>query len=560
MSLISSRSYARLRYRAASPRVWLTLLILGLACYRLTLIGSGHFFWSDERCYLPAADLVDAASAGDFRAAATHLFEARGKLPPSRPVFVLVSVLPTLLQRISAPLLGIDPNTPQYFDIACAFNVLVTLAITLFVYALGRLWTGCPWFALLIAVVYSLLSGANVWIRHLAPYNTSLLLFLSGLWLLSTKPRPDKRDWVRVMLAGLLTAMGFACYPGHYAFVLINGVVAFARSRRWIGSAVVFGASSAAVIGMFELLAHVAGRSYIRDLTMLSGGGVAVGYPGEGFAFLWHYLSDVEGAVGITLHWLFVAFVLLILWRRSATIPRTARAALLAAVGCYLFHASMGVFGGSMVFFGRVLMIYIPFVVAGSVLALMNVRSDAFRRICVGGLICGSAVSFIQFAVPYSRIVYPAEFLQDTMTNLGRDIVYPSNVLWGYVDGDRAETVESIDPELTTVVDPRPDGTDSYVWLASHTGAWETGTRFIAVNLKFLWYVRGRYDRFTAPPGYELVAEALHPEVFPATTYEGRKPWERNRIRDRRYTMKIYERVEQRRQLANSSDPRDGGS
>ncbi|MCP4644970.1 MAG: hypothetical protein GY851_31300, partial [bacterium] len=219
-------------------------------------------------------------------------------------------------------------------------------------------------------------------------------------------------------------------------------------------------------------------------------------------------------------------FALLFVWRRRVILPRTARAALLAAIGCYLFHASVGMLGGTLVFVGRVLMVYVPFIVIGAVFALMQVRNERLRRIAVGGLACVSIVSFVQFAVPYARIVYPSEFLQSTMTRLGRDIAYPPNILWGYVDGQLDETVESFDPELTMVVDPQPEGTDAYVWLASHAGAYEAQKRFIAVNLKFLWYIRERHDRFTAPPGYRLAAEAVHPWLAPAFTYEGCKPWE----------------------------------
>jgi len=173
--------------RASHPGVWLAALIILLSCYRFTLIGKGHFYWSDERCYLPAGKLVDAAIGGDYRAASEHLFKAPGKVAPARPGFVIVSVLPVLGQRLVGTLAEIDPRTPQYYDVACAFNVLVTLGVTCCLFALGRLWTGSSWFALLIAVVYSLLCGANVWIRHLVPYQTSLLFYLLALWLLSSK-------------------------------------------------------------------------------------------------------------------------------------------------------------------------------------------------------------------------------------------------------------------------------------------------------------------------------------------------------------------------------------
>lgn len=530
------------RARLGQPLIWFTFLLLCLTCYRFSLIGRGHFYWSDERCYLPAAKLVDAVMGGDYRAATGHLFEARREIPAARPGFVLVSVLPVLGQRLVGTLAGIDPQTPRYYDVASAFNVLVTLGVTGCLFALGRVWTGSAWFALLIAVVYSLLCSANVWIRHMMPYQEALLFFLLALWLLSTTPRPGERAVLRLTIAGLLTAFGYSCYPGHYAFVIINAAVAVARSQRRILSVAVFGLSSATVISLFELLARFTGGSYLHDLKSLSGS-VTMGYPKEGYVFVWRYLRDVEGAVGVVLFVLFSGFVAFLLWRRRVNISLTARTAICAAIGCYLFHASMGVFFGKMVFYGRVLMVYLPFMVGGAILALVHIPLPTVRRTCVCGLLIASAYSFVGFASEYSRIIYPAEFLQTTMTGLGRELTYPANVLWGLVAGNQGDTVESFDPLLTTVADSRPDGCDQYVLLASHPAARESATRFIGVNLKYMWYVRHRYDRFTPPAGYTLVAEALHPEVFPATGYEGRKPWERKRIRQRRYTMRIYERV-----------------
>lgn len=530
------------RRQAGNPRAWLVLLILALACYRFLLVGTGHFYWSDERCFLPASALVDAIEAGDYQTASAHLFEARGKVAPARPGFVLVSVLPVLAQRGIGALLGIDGNTPQYYDIASGFNVLVTLGVTGCVFALGCVWTGRPWFGLLIAVVYSLLVNANVWVRHLVPYQESLLLFLAALWLLSVEPRSGERRVPRLVMAGLLTALGYSCYPGHYAFVVINAAAVLARSQRRIVSAAAFGLSSVAVIGAFESLARLTGRSYILDLWSMSGH-INMGDPKEGYAFVWHYLRDVEETVGIALFTLFCGFAMLVLWRPGAQISRAGRTAMIAAVGCYLFHASLGVLLGRMVFYGRVLMIYLPFIVGGAVLALTHIGRPRLRRISVCGLLIASVYSFSNFASEYSRLAYPAEFLRDTMLLLGRDVSYPPNILWGLVDGNREETVESLDSALVTVADSRPDGSDFYVLLASHSQARESNARFLGVNLKFMGYIRDRYDRFIPPEGYRLVGEALHTEVFAANGFEGRKPWERKRIRRRRYTMRIYERA-----------------
>jgi hypothetical protein len=279
-----------------------------------------------------------------------------------------------------------------------------------------------------------------------------------------------------------------------------------------------------------------------------------MGDPREGYVFVWHYLRDVEGIVGVLLLGLFGVFILCVLWRRNVRLSPASRVAMVAAVGCYLLHASMGVFAGKMVFYGRVLLIYLPFVVGGAVIALGHIQSLRLRRWCVGALCAASAISFSQFALTYARVVYPAEFLQETMAGLGREIRYPPSALWGMLNADPKATVERFDPELMMVADTRPEGSDAYVHLASHRVGHGQCPRFICVNLKYVGYVRDRYDRFVPPDGYALIAEAPHTELFPACWYEGRKPWERRRIRERRYTMRIYERTDGTERLTSASE------
>lgn len=527
---------------AADPKVWLVVLLALLAVYRFTLVSRGHFAWGDERCYLPAGRVVDAVLTGDYRGAIGHLFTAGSGVAPARPGFVLVTVVADLFQRAVGAVRGVGSESPGYYDAVSALHVVVTLGLTCLVYGLGCTWTKRRWYGLLAAAVYSLLCNANIWIRHLVPYNVSMLFGLWALWSLSAMAVRGACPTPRILLAGASTAMAYACYPGHYAFVLINGMVALLCLRPRIRGAGAFGLSALAVVGAFELASRVIGGSYVADLRSLSVS-ISMGDPKEGYVFAWHYLRDVEGAVGIVLMGLFLAFALLVLWRRDARIPRPARVAIVTALACYLCHASMGVVFSKMVFYGRVLMVYLPILVVCAVLALTHVSWAGLRRTGVGILAGASVYSFAVFARDYARVTYPAEFLQSTMNGLGRTVSYPPNVLWDRVGAGEAAALESVDSELVVVSDPRRDGSELYVRLAKHDAVHATRPEFIGVNIKYMWYIRERYDRFVPPAGYELVAEALHPQVFRAAWYEGRKPWERRRLRDRGYTMRVYRRV-----------------
>jgi hypothetical protein len=332
------------------------------------------------------------------------------------------------------------------------------------------------------------------------------------------------------------------CYPGHYAFVVIVGVVAIAVSPRRIRAAIGFGGAAVIMVGLIELLARIAGTSYIQNVLAVSGA-ITMGLFSEGYVFAWRYLRDVEGVIGIALYVLFLGFAVLVLWRPGASIPRPARVAIIAAVLCYLVHASMGVLFERMVFYGRILLMYIPFVVGGAVLGLMHLRWRRLRRAGVCVLVLASMWSFVTFAHGYTRMTYPVDFFLSTLTEEGCSETYPPYVLWDMSEDIWAAPVDHLGPDSAMVTDTRPDGSEAYVRLASHDAALASGARFIGVNLKWMFYIRERHDCFEAPAGYRLVAEALHPNAFTAVGYEGHKPWERRRLRERRYTMRVYERI-----------------
>ncbi|MFQ5493958.1 MAG: hypothetical protein ACE5EX_01120 [Phycisphaerae bacterium] len=314
-------------------------------------------------------------------------------------------------------------------------------------------------------------------------------------------------------------------------------------SRHRAVSLAAFGAASLSVPVLLEAVARCGGTSYLGNMAVRSGT-ITQGLFAEGYVFAWRYLRDVEGAIGIALFVLFVICLIVVLPRRGARIVPVARVTLAAAVGCYLLHATMGVVFHRMVFYGRLLGMYVPFLVGGAVLALAQLPRAGWRRAGVAGLVVVSLCSFAGFAADYRRVVYPADFLQETMRASGRRITYPPNVLWGLVSRGDSATVEAFDPEVMMVTDAQPDAQRVFVRLASHQAAARTRPRFIAVNFKYLNYIRQRPNRFKPPAGYVLAAEAVHPEAFRALGYEGRKPWERRRLRSGSWRMRLYRRVD----------------
>lgn len=532
-----------LAHRLARPTLWLVLLLIAVAGYRLTLIDSGHFFWGDEVRYRYAEAMTDALLEGDFRNAAAQPFQSDVF---GRPGFVLIGVIPALAQRAVGSLLSIERDTLAYYDAVSVFNVLVSLAVLLCLFRLGHLWSGSPWYALLMAGVYSGLCSANVWIRHLMPYNLSLLVFLLGLLVVSSKCTSRNRGFGRGVVVGALSAFAYACYPTYYAFCAVNAVVLLVVSPRRVLAASGFVMGSLGVVSALEALSRFGDTSYFDTAVYSVLAHLAQkshGFFGEGYVYAWRFMCDVEGVIGVTLFILFGVFLTLVIWRRESRVTYAARAAIAAAVAGYLWHASMSTLMHKTIFFGRILGMYLPFMVAGAVLALMHIRRARARRLAVVGLVLASLVSFVSFARTYARLQYPADLFLATMAEQDVGVNFPPWTLWGFSGGE-ADSIEELDPRFALVMDARPEGTENpLLHLSTHEQTATCRAEFIGVNLKWTFYHRQEDTRYEPPAGYEEIARADSPWTFPASGYEAYKPWERRRLVQRRYTMRIYRRT-----------------
>ena len=511
-----------------SPTAWLVVLLAALTCYRFSLIGSGHFFYADEWAYGCAAPLIDHLAAGEYFFGVYELFR-----PSARPGFVLVSVVPVLLQRGVGALLGIAPESLHYYDAVAGFNVAVTLAVTVCLYGTGRAWLRSPWYALLFAGTHALLANSNVWVRHMVPYYESLLMGLAALWLLSCEGGSRRRAVVRAFVAGLLSTLAYASYPGFYPFVILNALVMLAVAPKRVASAVAYATGAALVIGGFELLACSVGTSYLQDMLhsqermgLWAGAPWNMGAPEEGYVFIWRYMRDVEGWAGIVLLVGSVCGAGLLLTRSRAEFPRAARVGIATAIACYLLHASAAVFFQKMVFYGRFLTLYLPFVVCGAVVALKQIPRSAVRRIGVCAVALVSVGSFVNFARSYATMAYPTDFFVDAMAQAGLDVPGP-------------RVFPALTPEFAMVADGIPAGIPAH--LAAHDAVRTCTARFIAVNVKHMDSPQ-QHQPFIPPNGYRLVTQALHPNAFPGPGYEGFRPAVRERFLERQPTMRIYQR------------------
>ncbi|MHC5111148.1 MAG: hypothetical protein ACYTHJ_14860 [Planctomycetota bacterium] len=520
-------------------------LLTLLTIYRATLIDRGHFAWGDERYFLPSEDFVEHAGSGQWRQAAGDLFEARGPVPPARPVSVLTGSLYVLVQRAWAGRNVGQGNPLDDYDAASACNVVTTLGISICVLLLTLQWARDRRLALLACLCYSLSTNAQMWIRHMVPYDEALLLFLIALCVLS-RSSDTGMTRTRIFVTGVLTGLGYGCYPGYYAFVVVNALVAAFILRRQPWKFLLFPAGGMSVALALEATAAFAGLSYFDGLFAL-GGTIKMGHAPETWLFLPKYLLEVEGVAGVTIGLLACSWLLRPGWHARFTREPVATMALAAAAFGYLFHAMMGSVFEKMVFYGRIIAMYLPFVFIAAAMALAAVRSDRWQGVAVKVTLVLTMVSFQQFARSYADLNYPADLffaaVDDGQIALP-DRALPAHVLWDVPDGRTSHPAKLLDSDVAMLADTVPAGANSYVFLDAHEQAVRDKPRVIGVNLKWMFGIRKKDAVFEPPDGYELIAEALHPGTMKLTSFEGFKPWERRRLQERRYTMRIYRKNE----------------
>ncbi len=401
--------------------IWSVLLLL-----RLALLGHGALVDYDERRYFQSFEALRAAAHGNWQACAYAL-----SMVDARPVDALWRCVPAAGQLLLARYAGWDIYTFPSLLLPTLLNWVATVAAAWFFLRIcQRLLAGAvaarQW-ALVAAILYASLINTSIYVRHVLPYDGALLLFLGLLyWVLRQPAAPSGWFWGWLGVgAGLLWLL----YPGYYAgpVLLVAPLLDWRRPVAWalarFGSLLALGVGFVAPLLLAEGLSRVGGAppfwavSYDLSLHILQGD------PAEGYTFWLKYLWQVEGALGM---WLLALLLLAVgqagqrISRQGLVIlvPQTPQQKVLAAaLLLFLVHATAAAVGHRIVWYGRLLHLYLPFLVLVGVSALAALPRLAWAAMagvssCLLGLI-----SYGFFFVAYQRVAYPTDIIAQYQLN-----------------------------------------------------------------------------------------------------------------------------------------------
>ena len=472
------------------------------------LTRAGQLFWPDEFRYVHGLHVLDEVRHGHISASLVWLF-AVPSLPDAnvgaRPAYVAFATIPAAVQGAANLITGIGPQNSSFYRIPAIANVFVVLAIAVILFRLTLLFVPDHGGALLGAFMYGLLTNTNLYVRHLFPYDLALLLLLSALLLLVNERSHSARFHACAVGAGLLAGLGFTTYPGYDPFVVILGAAVLCNPVGSWRHLVTMGASMMAVGLAWEGVARLGGLSLI-GLTLRFFGTMTVeqGNFEESLIFLPHYLWDVEGLAGAVL------LVLLAVFAVQAALGWYGRLELGiigSAAAIYLTFGAAGVFLHRTVYYGRLVHMYVPFVVLAAVLAFSRIRNLNVRLATASVAALASIMAF----VPVAAAELTATFPQDVVRLAAAEgAASPSCTVMARAPND----LRRITRECDTVLEN-----------AGHLYP-------IPPNLAI-----------APPPGFTLVRSWKHPLQFRAYWYEGYSIDERATLSATPLEMKLYRRV-----------------
>ena len=394
-----------------SPVFLAILIVLAAMAVRVSWMGKGVYAFTDETRYLASQQLVSDVSQGHIKKG----FEAL-LITDARPVDCLLHAMPALLQQLILHSQGLNhPNSliwVQYFHILL-FGLLAFVFFQLTI----LLFPNNAYYGVLTLACFVLLINNHVHARHILPYDTALLFLLYALILIVRAHREKGIISTHIKcMAGVLAALACLTYPGYYWLPILMMVYLFMvsgsdRFMDGLREVIPFILGAVTIFVLFEGLYWSYGKSLVYGLAGLAIG-INQGDYHESLEFLILYMKETNGIVGWILSYTFLiigAISLVGLLRARMKVFDPVMVFLGLAFGAWAFHVVLGEVFEFMVFYGRLIHAFVPFMLWAVLAVCLRLKSMASPALAVLAALC--LFSFWNFHQMYQSITYPRDVL-----------------------------------------------------------------------------------------------------------------------------------------------------
>jgi hypothetical protein len=487
---------------------FLVTCIVLLTVVKLNLIGTGFLAFPDEFRYLSSGNIVSALSELKIEDAIKTIFSTQG-----RPVETIIKMIPSALQFVSANVFNQNCYESNNSYPLFIFNFIIYCFILIVHFKFSKIVLKDEILALISVLLYCSLTNSYIYLRHALPYDSSLLVFYLIIYKTVFFTENENLSLKRSFFLGIVSFIAYLVYPGYFTLYSIALLILFFNSLTrnnflntfFYSCFYIFGSIFCLII--FEVMARLVGVSYLGDALSLSAT-ITQGSFDESFTFIIKYLFDVEFLNGIFIMISLVVFCFIIIYLiLKKTFKQHFLIILLGILisGMYLTYASMGYFLHKMVFYGRLLHQYIPFICLLSMFSINELLKKSKKKVLI--LVMISMVFVVQFGFNFSHYC---------------SFSYPRDVSWKISKMDNLKDVENVyEYENNRAV--LPFNSEFKKNTESKMKTDSLYSNILALNCFYIYPVNdlSKYHLFHPKENYVLLESRPHFLNFKAYQYEG---------------------------------------
>jgi hypothetical protein len=410
---------------------FLLAIIVLLTAIKLDLIGAGFLAFPDEVRYCQSGRALQHITELKIKAAIKDIYLIQG-----RPADAIINLIPNAIQYVTARIFNLNFYDPYNSYPLFLFNFFIYCLILVIFFKISKLLLKDTDLALISVLLYSTLTNSYLYLRHALPYDLSLLILYFIIYKIAIYTNENSLSFVKSLILGFCSFLGFLVYPGYFPLVIVGLFILFFNhlaneniyKKIFYSGNYILGSILCLII--FQKIGRLAGRSYINDAIGLSKT-INQGSFSEAFSYILKYLYGVEGLTGIFLLIGLSIFFLIMLSRlKGKTFEPYSLINLLAIalLGNYLAYASAGYFFHKVVFYGRLLHQYLPFICIFSIYAI----NELIIKLTTKNKLILSLISII-FIVNFGY----------NFINL-KSYSYPRDILWQLIKANNSINVGNV--------------------------------------------------------------------------------------------------------------------
>lgn len=512
--------------RSSVKKIIFILLILLIGVYRSFLIGKGAYSFPDESRYLNSIEALSYLTNGDIKNFGFSISTTSG-----RPGDALVRCIPAFGQRLVEKFFKLGPNNPRSLLVPTFFNVIVSLIILiLFFKSVLLIFNQNFSISLVCTFIYSLLVNSNIYIRHILPYDIGLLFFILIIYIFIKKKNNNELINIKtIIFLGFLAGYSFTIYPGYYFIPIFTVIVLLLSAKtefylnRKFALILVFALTSVCILMLFESMALFTGVTYLGSLSHLAGT-VTQGTFEEGYTFFPKYLISVEDLIGyliLTANLIFVLKLVFEIKKRKVDyfFREKAKTMILIVFALILLHGSLSVIFHKMVFYGRLIHLFYPFVIVALFYVVYEIRSQFVKVSLLSIIVLASLYSFFMFTADYMKIAYP------------RDVLFSNRIIINNYYSDHFINESPFGAKISTPADFYNNSMFNPVYSECDVDL---------INFCYYYPVSEKFQEFMPDTNQNIIFEEKHFLSYRAYGFEGFNERERELLKERNYMVKIY--------------------